>query len=61
VHHLTSTVRAAGRAAGDPDLVNLWSGQAHALAREVPAARLVADLHREAREALTEARARLTP
>src|SRR5438105_5055772 len=41
VHHLTAPLRAAGRAAGDPSVVNLWAGQAHALARELPAAEIV--------------------
>jgi nitronate monooxygenase len=55
VHYVTSPLRAAGRAAGNPDLVNLWAGQAHELARELPAAELVAVLARETRAALTEA------
>jgi nitronate monooxygenase len=41
VHYMTAPLRAAGRAAGDPDVVNLWAGQAHALARGVPAAEVV--------------------
>jgi nitronate monooxygenase len=41
VHHMTAPLRAAGRAAGDPEVVNLWAGQAHALAEEAPAARVV--------------------
>ena len=41
VHHMTAPLRAAGREAGDPDVVNLWAGQAHALAREAPAAEVV--------------------
>lgn len=59
VHHLTSPVRAAGRAAGDPDLVNLWAGQAHELARDLPAGELVALLAAEARAALAAASGRL--
>ena len=42
VHHLTSPLRAAARAAGDPEAINLWAGQAYALAQELPAAELVA-------------------
>lgn len=45
VHHLTSPVRAHGRAAGEPDLVNLWAGTGHARARAVPAAQVVADVN----------------
>ncbi len=44
VHHLTAPVRAAGRERGDREVVNLWAGQAHELAREVPAAQVVAEL-----------------
>jgi nitronate monooxygenase len=59
VHHLTAPLRARGREAGDPDLVNLWAGQAHQLAPEAPAGELVTTLAREAREALARARERL--
>lgn len=41
VHHLTAPLRAAARAAGDPEAINLWAGQAYALAQEQPAAELV--------------------
>lgn len=41
IHHATSALRAAAREAGDPDGFNLWAGQAHALAREQPAAAVV--------------------
>lgn len=41
VHHLTSPLRAAARAAGDPEAINLWAGQAYALAQELPAAELI--------------------
>lgn len=44
VHYMTAPLRAAGRKAGDPDVVNLWAGQAHALAVEAPAAQVVARL-----------------
>jgi nitronate monooxygenase len=59
VHYVTAPIRAHGRAASDPDLVNLWAGQAHALAREVPAAQLVRELHEEALAAAAEAAVRL--
>src|SRR3954468_16894891 len=55
VHHVTAPLRAHARKAGDADLINLWAGQAHALAREVPAAELVATLAAEARDALAQA------
>jgi nitronate monooxygenase len=41
VHHLTAPLRAAARAAGDPEAINLWAGQNFPLARELPAAELV--------------------
>jgi len=59
VHYLTGPLRAAGRAAGNPDLVNLWAGQTHELARELPAGELVAVLAAEARTALVATSARL--
>ncbi|SFF85659.1 nitroalkane oxidase [Actinacidiphila alni] len=55
VHHLTSGLRKAAAAAGDPQAMALWAGQGHRLARDVSAGRLVellvAELH-AAREAL---------
>ena len=44
VHHLTAPLRAAARAEGDPDGLNLWAGEAYALTREQPAAELVRSL-----------------
>jgi nitronate monooxygenase len=44
VHHLTAPLRAAARAAGDADRVNLWAGTEHARARAAPAAEVVAYL-----------------
>jgi nitronate monooxygenase len=41
INHITAPLRAAARAAGDPDVINLWAGEAHALARELPAAEIV--------------------
>jgi nitronate monooxygenase len=41
VHYLTAPLRQAGREAGDPDVVNLWAGQAYELADDIPAAELV--------------------
>jgi nitronate monooxygenase len=59
VHHVTAPLRAHGRKAGDAEIVNLWAGQAHELAREVPAAELVAELASQARDALAQAAERL--
>ncbi len=44
VHHLTAPMRAAARAAGNPDRVNLWAGSNFAQARVEPAAAVVARL-----------------
>jgi nitronate monooxygenase len=60
VHHVTAPLRAAGRKAGDADVINLWAGQAHELARELPAGELVAALAAEAAERL-EAAGRTLP
>lgn len=61
VHFLTAPVRAAARSAGNPDLVNLWAGQTHELTSELPAGELVAQLAREARNAVAAAAGRLAP
>jgi nitronate monooxygenase len=59
VHHLTAPLRAHGRQSGDRDIVNLWAGQTHELARDAPAAQIVAELHRDAMDALRRAQALL--
>jgi nitronate monooxygenase len=59
VHHLTSSLRAAGRAAGDPDLINLWAGEAHVLASSEPAEQITRRLGADAAAALAAAAARL--
>jgi nitronate monooxygenase len=55
VHHMTAPLRAAARERGDADAINLWAGQAHALAAPRPAGELVARLAAQARAALREA------
>jgi nitronate monooxygenase len=59
VHHLTSPLRAAGRAAGSPDLINLWAGEAHALATTASAEEITRRLGADAAIALAAAAARL--
>ena len=44
LHHMTWPVRARGREHGDPELLAMWAGQAHELARAIPAADVVAEL-----------------
>jgi nitronate monooxygenase len=46
VHYATAPLRAAARERGDADGFNLWAGQAHALAEELPAAEIVARVSR---------------
>ena len=52
VHHLTTPLRAAARAAGDGEAVNLWAGQGHALCEAVPAGELVRRIADDAAAAL---------
>jgi nitronate monooxygenase len=59
VHHLTTPLRAHGRETGDADLINLWAGQAHELAPELPAAEITRRLAGEARAAVATVHARL--
>lgn len=44
VHHMTSPIRRAAVAAGDPDGTNLWAGAGFRSARSAPAAEIVAEL-----------------
>ncbi|MET7879629.1 nitronate monooxygenase [Micromonospora profundi] len=55
VLHLTRPLLAAARRDEDASVVNLWAGQAHPLARDVPAAQLVAEISAGARAALATA------
>jgi nitronate monooxygenase len=55
VHHMTAPLRAAARERGDADAINLWAGEAHALAAPRPAGELVAQLAAQARAALRQA------
>ena len=41
VHYLTAPLRAAARAAGDRDVLNLWAGRAYRFAQPRPAAELI--------------------
>lgn len=47
IHHLTSGLRKAAAAAGDPQAMALWVGQGHRLARELSAGALVETLAAE--------------
>ncbi len=56
VHVLTAPLRAWGRSHGDPEVLNLWAGEAYPLASELPAGELVGRLATDARQALDGAR-----
>lgn len=51
IHHMTSGLRKAAAAAGDPQGMALWAGQGHRLARTLPAGELVEVLAAELAEA----------
>jgi nitronate monooxygenase len=55
IHHLTSPMRAAAKAADDPDGFHLWAGQAHARAQALPASKLMDALAAETQSALASA------
>jgi nitronate monooxygenase len=61
VHHLTTPIRAAARAAGDPEAINLFAGQAHSLTQEAPAAEVMARLAADAKAAAGALRDRIGP
>jgi nitronate monooxygenase len=56
IHYATAPIRADARKRGEGDALNLWAGQAFALAREEPVADVVSRLDAEARQALEAAR-----
>jgi nitronate monooxygenase len=56
IHHLTAPMRAAAKAAADPDRLHLWAGQAHARSRALPAAKLIDALASETQAALASSR-----
>lgn len=54
VNNLTAPLRAAARERADPEMLNLWAGQAYsAIDHDVPAASVVERIARELREALS--------
>jgi nitronate monooxygenase len=55
IHHLTSPLRAAAKAANDPDGFHLWAGQTHARCRAIPASDLMDALAAETQAALASA------
>lgn len=59
LHYVTAPMRRQARERGDSGLVNLWAGEGHELALELPAAEIVARLAGGAHEALAAAERRL--
>jgi len=53
IHYATSPLRASARDRGDADGFNLWAGQTHSLAPELPARDVVLMLATDARAALS--------
>jgi nitronate monooxygenase len=51
LHHVTQPLRREARANGDAAAINLWAGEAYALARELPAGELVRLLATELEDA----------
>lgn len=51
IHYATAPLRAAARNVGDPDAVNIWAGQTHGLATQMPAGELVHALATDAKNA----------
>jgi nitronate monooxygenase len=52
IHYLTAPLRSRAREERNADLINLWAGEAHRLAQELPAGEIIRDLISGAREAL---------
>jgi nitronate monooxygenase len=52
VHFMTAPLRAAARASGDPEPLNLWAGEGFAHCREVGAPKLVGALAAESEAAM---------
>jgi nitronate monooxygenase len=59
LHYVTAPLRRRARERGDRERVNLWAGETHALARELPAAEIVARLAGELRAAAADLQARV--
>lgn len=58
LHYVTAPMRRAARQRGQQDLINLWAGEAHQLALELPAREIVERLAAEARAAVQAVAAR---
>ena len=61
LHYVTAPMRKRAREEGNAELVNLWAGEAHALAREAPAAEIVGALVADAQAASQDVARGLRP
>jgi nitronate monooxygenase len=57
IHYATAPIRRRARETGDAEKINLWAGEAHSLARDEPARRVVERIVEEAGPLLTPRRA----
>ena len=60
LHYVTAPMRKQAREQGNQELVNLWAGEAHALAQEAPAGDIVRELIADARAAMDDVTRRLS-
>jgi len=58
LHYLTAPLRRRARQDGNPQLINLWAGEAHQLASAAPAGEIVRRLAEDAARALRDTAAR---
>ena len=52
IHHMTKTMRKVAGQKNNPELMALWAGQGHILAKECPAPEVMEELIEELNEAL---------
>ncbi|MDV6012066.1 nitronate monooxygenase [Haloechinothrix sp. LS1_15] len=58
LHHMTKPIRSAAAAAGDVEAMSLWAGRCYHLAADRPAAEIIENIVKQAREAINGARDR---
>jgi len=54
IHHMTKQLRKVAAQASDPQVMSLWAGQGHRLAKDIPAGEIVRLLMEEWREIVNE-------
>jgi nitronate monooxygenase len=58
IHYVTAPARRYGRENDEGEIVNLWAGEAHQLAEELPAGEIVKRIANDLEQALVDVRAR---